>query len=126
MTEPDADALLAAHHSRLAALMAADTQALAKVVAEDMVFVGANGATMTRPEVVASLDAATMAIERMETLDTSIRLYGDIGILIYTADGRSRHGDSVTEAITRNTTIYARRGGRWMMVSQHQSVLESR
>ena len=65
-----------------------------------------------------------MQIMRMDASDISTRIYGDIGILIYKADGKSRDGETVVKAITRSTTVYAFRDGGWQMISQHQSRIE--
>ena len=124
MSNADHESLKAAHEQRIAALLAADTDALARVVSEELTFVSSSGGVMTRPEVVASFRAGTMRIERMDCSEISTRIYGDTGVLVYTADGRSRFGDTVTEGLSRNTTVYVRFDGQWKMVAQHQSRIE--
>ncbi len=117
-------ALIAAHHARLRALLDGDTEALAKVVGEDMIFISATGASRMRPEVVAALQSGAMKIERMESSDVSTRIYGDVGILIYRSDTKMTDGGVTSEGVTRSTTVYVRRDGGWQMVSQHQSRVE--
>ncbi|MEM7251427.1 MAG: nuclear transport factor 2 family protein [Pseudomonadota bacterium] len=117
----DAASLLNAHHQRLDALMRADTEALAQVVGEDMVFVGPDGGEITRPEVVASLKAGDLRIEKMDCFDISTRLYGEVGILAYSADARTSDGTHTYEGQVRCTTVYVWRDEGWQMVSQHQS-----
>ena len=124
MNNDDHQSLVIAHERRIEALLNADTEALAEVVSEDLTFVSAAGAVMTRPEVVASFQAGTMRIERMDCSDISTRIYGDTGVLLYRADGRSVVGGEVHEGITRSTTVYVREGGNWKMVAQHQSRIE--
>lgn len=124
MIQADHEALKAAHEQRIQALLDADTDALARVVSEDLTFVSSSGAVMTRPEVVASFKAGTMRIERMDCRNISTRIYGDTGVLLYTADGRSRFKEHVVEGLTRNTTVYVRFEGAWKMVAQHQSRIE--
>lgn len=116
--------LIQAHETRLKALLDGDLDSLATVVGEDMEFVSTHGKTTTRAEVIEAFKAGTMKIHRMDASDISTRLYGDIGILSYTADGKTTHGDITTEGMTRSTTVYAYRDGGWRMVSQHQSRLE--
>lgn len=116
--------LIAAHETRLKALLAGDLELLKTVVGEDMVFVSAFGGTSTRADVIAGFNAGTMEILRMDVSDISVRIYGDIGILIYKADGKARDGETVTEGLTRSTTVYAFRDGGWEMISQHQSRIE--
>ena len=125
MTEIDRDtSLIAAHETRLKALLAGDLEMLKTVVAEDMVFVSSFGGTSTRADIAAGINAGTMQILRMDTSDISTRIYGDIGILIYKADAKMQDGEMTVEGMTRSTTVYAFRDGGWQMISQHQSRIE--
>ena len=109
---------------RIRALLDADTAALAEVVSEDLTFVSATGAITTRPEVITAFRDGTMSIDRMDCSEITTRIYGDTGILMYRADGRTRHHDQVFEGLSRSTTVYVRQGGGWKMVAQHQSRIE--
>jgi hypothetical protein len=125
MTDVDRHAsLIAAHETRLRALLTGDLKMLKTVVGKDMVFISSAGGTTTRADVIAAYNAGTMQIMRMDASDISTRIYGDIGILIYTADGKTRHGETTVEGMTRSTTVYAFRDGGWQMISQHQSRIE--
>ena len=116
--------LVVAHHARLQAVLDDDIEALSKVVGEDMIFVSSTGEIRTRPEVFAAFKSGAMKVERMASSDITTRIYGDIGILIYQADTKMVDGDVTLEGMTRSTTVYARRGGGWQMISQHQSRIE--
>lgn len=118
------ESLVAAHHTRIRALLDGDLDALSNVVGEDLVYVSSFGTMQTRPEVFAAFRSGTMKIDRMDTSDISTRIYGDIGILIYKADTKMINGSVTVEGMTRSTTVYARRDGGWQMVSQHQSRVE--
>jgi ketosteroid isomerase-like protein len=115
--------LIAAHQTRLKALLDGDAAILATVVGEDLTFVSSTGQTLKRPEVFAAMKAGTMKIERMDDFDIDTRIYGDIGVLIYCADTKAIHGNDILEGTTRSTTIYAKRGEGWQLVSQHQSLM---
>jgi len=121
--EPNEASLIAAHDARLHALMAGDVDALARVVSEDMRFISPDGTEITRPDVVASLQNGTLRIDKMDCYDISTRLYGDTGILLYSAHSRSSDGKTVFEGRVRCTTVYVWRPEGWQMVSQHQSRL---
>ena len=116
--------LVAAHHSRIQALLEGDLETLGKVVGEDLIFVSAHGKMQTRPEVFAAFESGALKIERMVSRDIAARLYGDIGILIYRADTKMTDGAVTIEGMTRSTTVYARRGDGWQLISQHQSRIE--
>ncbi len=124
-TEETIETLIAAHHARLNALMAGDRDAVARVVAEDMHYVSAVGHVQTRADVFEAIGSGELVIEKMEARDLQARIYGDIGILIYAADTRMRQGGRLVNGMTRSTTVYERRAGNWMMISQHQSSLET-
>jgi hypothetical protein len=125
MTDADRHAsLIAAHETRLKALLAGDLEVLKTVVGEEMVFVSSFGGTSTRADVVAGFNAGIMQILRMDASDISTRIYGDIGILIYKANAKMRDGETTVEGMTRSTTVYAFRDGGWQMISQHQSRIE--
>lgn len=118
-----ADSLVAAHDARLQALMAQDTVALAQVVGQDMRFTGPDGNTITRAEVVAAIHAGKLIIEKMDCYDIDLRLYGELGVLWYSADARTSDGETTFEGKVRCTTVYAWRDGSWEMITQHQSRL---
>jgi hypothetical protein len=125
MTDADQhESLIAAHETRLRALLDGDLDTLRTVVGEDLIFIAPNGMTKTRPEVFAAAEAGTLRILRMDASGVSTRLYGDIGVLIYDADAKMIDGDTMIEGMTRSTTIYVYRDGGWQLVSQHQSRLE--
>ncbi len=112
--------LIDAHHSRIDALVAGDLEALSHIVGEDLVFVNANGRSMRRPEIFAAFEAGTMAVQRIESSDIEVRLYGDTAILAYRALTTVQDGDSLIDGLTQNTCVFIHRDGRWQMVSQHQ------
>ena len=116
-----ADSLRAAHEARLQALMSRDAAALAQVVAQDMRFTGPDGVTITRADVVTAIHAGKLLIEKMDCYDIDLRLYGELGILWYSADARTSDGETVFEGKVRCTTVYAWRDGTWQMITQHQS-----
>ena len=121
--QPNEESLVAAHDARLNALIVGDVDALAKVVAEDMRFIGPDGTEITRPDVVQSINDGTLRMERMDCYDMTVRIYGDVGVLLYSAQARTSDGQNVFEGRVRCTTVYVWREAGWQMVSQHQSRL---
>lgn len=122
-TPEDHDSLVAAHHARVAALLAGDLDALSKVVGEDLVFISAAGQTMKWPDVVASIGSGSLKMLRMDSVDIETRIYGDVGVLTYKASTAAEHDGEKTEATTLSVTVYVKRGGGWQMVSQQHSPL---
>jgi ketosteroid isomerase-like protein len=122
---PRTDELLHAHRARLDAVLAGDTNALADVVSEDLVYIGPDGAVRTRAEVFAAIDGGALRVERMVPRNEHVRLFGDVGIIVYDADASMVDGDRRVTGMTRSTTVYVHRHGRWQMVSQHQGRLDA-
>ena len=121
MSTPDREGLLAAHNARIRALLDGDIEALSAVVADDMLFIGPTGSTMTRDEVALAITQGTMQFLRMDCADVSIVLYGNTGVLRYAADSETRVDSVVHVSRTRSTTVYIYRNDAWQMVAQHQS-----
>ena len=97
---------------------------LCEVVGEDMLYVSSSGQISTRQDVLDAFAQGSMRIDRMDTKAPHIRLYGDIGIVIYEADASMLFGSARVEGATRSTTVYCERDGNWQMISQHQSRIE--
>ena len=112
--------LIEVHQHRIDALVAGDLDKLSRIVGEDLVFVNANGRSMRRPEIFAAFETGTMAVQRIESSDMDVRLYGDVAILAYRALTTVQDGDQMIDGITQNTCVFVHRDGRWQMVSQHQ------
>ena len=74
-------------------------------------------------EVVAAIHAGKLIIEKMDCYDIDLRLYGEFGVLWYSADARTSDGETTFEGKVRCTTVYAWRDGSWEMITQHQSRL---
>ena len=121
MSTPDREGLLAAHNARIRALLDGDIEALSAVVADDMLFIGPTGSTMTRDDVALAITQGTMQFLRMDCADVSTVLYGNTGVLRYAADSETRVDSVVHVSRTRSTTVYVHRDDAWQMVAQHQS-----
>ena len=114
------DEVIGAHHRRIAALVDGDLDTLAQIVGEDLVFVNANGRVMRRPEIFSAFQAGTMAVQRIDSSDIEVRLYGSTAILAYRALTTVQDGDALIDGLTQNTCVFVHRDARWQMVSQHQ------
>ena len=115
MSTPDREGLLAAHNARMRALLDGDIEALSAVVADDMLFIGPTGSTMTRDDVALAITQGTMQFLRMDCADVSTVLYGNTGVLRYAADSETRV-DSVVHVsgLARPPFAYiARTRGKW-------------
>ena len=121
MSTPDREGLLAAHDARIRALLDGDIEALSAVVADDMLFIGPTGSTMTRDDVALAITQGTMQFLRMDCADVSTVLYGNTGVLRYAADSETRVDSVVHVSRTRSTTVYVYRNDAWQKVAQHQS-----
>ncbi len=60
----------------------------------------------------------------MDCYDLTTRIYGDIGILLYSAHAVTSDGVNTFDGHVRCTTVYQWRRSGWQMVAQHQSRLQ--
>jgi carboxymethylenebutenolidase len=86
--------------------------------AEEMVYINNNGAVFDKTRLAAAVSAGEVKMESLEVTERKIRVYGDLAVV--TALERMRasfHGKESRDHVQRYTRIWARRSGKWQMVS---------
>ena len=111
------DVVRALEARRQAAMVAADTRALADIIAEDATYVHANGLMQTRAELFSMLERGKMRYVKFELEDVRYRAYDGavIGTGVQRIDVRSAGKDLVLRS--RYTAVYVRAGGGWQLVA---------
>lgn len=114
----------AAERAWLDAYEKRDAAAMNSLVADDFLITHGDGRTQDKAAVMDALARATaagMPPATFTTEDVQGRVYGDTVILTgkVTMQRRKRDGTTSTVA-SRYTDAYARRNGRWQVVSSHQ------
>jgi len=115
----DLDELRRLDHELTVATWTGDTMWFEDHLSEDYVYVTPQGVTMRRAAVLAAVGNPAVRMEPYEPTEMIIRSYGESAVITgrvrqqYTIAGKRRTTD------IRYTDVYARRKGRWMLVSGH-------
>jgi ketosteroid isomerase-like protein len=99
-----------------------DVDALDKILADDLVFSNINDTTNTKKEYLDALRAEGFGWVSIKDEDVKIRVFGDAAIV--TLRSIRKHEVSEGDLVIRYTKVYARRQGRWQIVSVHSQVFQ--
>ena len=124
MSAQEEKELLKVHHARLKALVDGDIDSLDAYVSEDLVYTSPNGHTRNKQQVFEGFRSGTARVEKMDTEDTEVRLYGNAAIITYRAATKMSDGINETSGYIRSTATYIKEPSGWRLVSQHQSRIE--
>lgn len=118
------EAILAAEASRFAAMLGRDVEGLARVLADDLVFVHRpTGVVESKASLLAPLRAGRLVYTALEPKDLRVRRFGEAAVI--TGDA---FYDLVIDGVAqqfamRYTGVWSWRDGRWQMVSFHSTTL---
>jgi carboxymethylenebutenolidase len=86
--------------------------------AEDLVYINNEGAVFDKARLAPAVSAGEVKIESLEVTERKIRVYDDVAIVTAKEDMRaSFHGKAPRDFVQRYTRAWARRGGKWQVVS---------
>lgn len=126
--KPNADeqAVLTVNDRLEAAVLASDTPTFRQVFAAEYLFITATGAVRPRDEVLRYYGAKEVAWRVYRTDSTRVRLFGDAAVVtaVGVREGGWVAGPRAGTDLSgryRSTRVYVRRGGRWQLVSTHES-----
>jgi uncharacterized protein (TIGR02246 family) len=113
--------LIAVNEERIAALLKADFETLARYIADEMIYTSAKGQTMTRDEVFEGFKAGTVRAEKMTMSEVEARVVGETGVVTYVADSVTRDVGGSVNALVRATATFIRRDGRWQLLASQST-----
>lgn len=121
-------AVIAANSRYEAALLASDTEALARFLAQDFLFITASGDSRDRNELLRSYGAKEVRLRVYKSENIRVRFYSSVGILTadVTKDGDYTAGPRAGTVFTgqyRITRVYACGRDGWRLASTHESPL---
>lgn len=117
----DEEAILKLNHDNTVATWTGDARWFEENLADDFVIVTANGKVKTKREVVDELPGPTFSMAPYEPSEVQVRIYGDTAIVTGRVYQRFTRGGVQYSIDARYTDVYARRRGRWMLVTAHAS-----
>jgi uncharacterized protein YecT (DUF1311 family) len=114
--------LMAVEDRRFAAMVRADTAALAALLDGELEYVHTTGRVDTAEELLRSLASRALRYERIEPEGRQVRIYGDVALITGRAAMRAGMAEARDFQI-RYLAAYARRRGGWVLLAW-QSTLE--
>ena len=103
-----------------------DVEANDRLLADNWININPDGSVTTKARLMELLKTSPFKIMSIETDEVMVRVYGDAAVVT----GRSttkRAGQSAGEVITRQvrfTRVYAKREGRWQVVSAQNTLIK--
>lgn len=124
MTASAPDAELAAMEAELrAAQLSADVAALDRLIADDLLFTGPDGALATKADDLAAYRDGVMRVTAHEPEALHVRGVGpDVAVVALRARMAGSYAGTPFAGVARYTRVWARDAGRWRIVAGHVSV----
>ena len=124
MTDVHHDPEIAALEAELrAAQLTADVAALDRLIADDLLFTGPDGALATKAQDLAAYRDGVMRVATHEPEALRVRRIGaDVAIVALRARMTGSYAGTPFAGVARYTRVWAREGGRWRIAGGHVSV----
>jgi ketosteroid isomerase-like protein len=107
----------ALERARFKAWVAADTSAMRPMLGDDLVYCHSTGHCQNKEEIIAAIGSRATIYHSMDVIDMQPREIGGVVIINGKLNYRVETGGKMTEAQGVYTDIYAKRNGRWQLVS---------
>lgn len=107
----------------ITAITQQDTATLNRLAADEHVFTGFDGSTMTKRDNIESLSNPMFHIGSIQTEDVKVQTYGDAAVITGKAILKMTEESGSSESRTRFTQTWIRRNGAWQLVAEHTSQL---
>lgn len=102
---------------RFAAMVAADTNALAPLLGDDLTYIHSSGQRETKSEFLETVRSGAIRYRRIEPSQRATRRYGSVVIVTGIARVSIESGGQDRVLSLRHTSVYAKRRGAWQLVS---------
>jgi ketosteroid isomerase-like protein len=94
-----------------------DVATIGKLVADDYISISIFGRTRSKAEILEDFKSGTVKFEAIDVLDTTVRVYGDVALVNFTANVKGHVGDTDLSAQYRGVRVWVKRKGQWQSVS---------
>ncbi len=102
-----------------------DPTEIARVLADDYILTDENGKVFTKADDLASYKNRQIKIDSVKTLNQKVRIVGDAVVIANaTINFQGSKNGKAFDLTEQCTTIWAWRGGRWQVVSDHISFVK--
>src|SRR5437868_12591808 len=110
---------------RIQAQIGADAVALERIYADDFIGIGPSGTVRTKPQVLADFTSHDLKFQTITTDDVRIRVYGNTVVETGRSTMVGQDKGRVVPRDNRFTRVWVRRQGRWRIVANHYSLLNT-
>jgi len=110
---------------RIQAQIHADRVALERIYADDFIGIGPSGTVRTKPQVLADFTSHDLKFQSITTDDVRIRVYGNTVVETGRSTMVGQDKGRVVPRDNRFTRVWVRRQGRWRIVANHYSLLNT-
>ena len=112
-------------HERIQAQIDADRVALDRIYADDFIGIGPSGTVRTKPQVLADFTSHDLKFQSITTDEVRIRVYGNTVVETGRSTMVGQDKGRVVPRDNRFTRVWVRRQGRWQIVANHYSLLNT-
>jgi hypothetical protein len=102
---------------RFAAMMAKDTIALGRYLAEELVYTHSNATFETRADHLAAIATGRTVYEAIGPLEMAYRWVGGVAIGAGRVQSKGTIGGTPFDVVLRVTTVHVERNGRWQLAA---------
>lgn len=118
------DSVRAVEASRRAALLAADTVALSRMLAPDFIEISRLGTIRTRADNIRDIASGDLHLTAIKYDSLTVRLYGDVAVLTGISENAGTFRGFPFAGKIRYTRVFVRRDGRWQAVLMQQTPMQ--
>jgi len=105
------------------AILHKNADVLYRVMADDFSGVSPNGERYTKAEAIADVQSGFYAVEKMDLQNVDVRVFGEMALVTYYQNEKSRFGDEDTTGRYTFTDVWLKRDGVWEVISSHGTPL---
>ena len=113
----DEQAVVAVEKQRFAAQVSRDYNALGQLLADDLVYTHSNGNTDTKQAYIQGIRDGKSVYEQIDVTEQKVRLYNDIAFINGVCLVKMNTNGAPTNLKLKYTDAYARRNGKWQLIT---------
>ena len=108
------------------AVVTGDAATLDEILADDYVYVTAEGEVRDKPTQIANLASRRVQVMSAGSEEVSVRWIGDHALLVGRFPARVHEGSRTYRINERYSALWSRDGGRWRLRHEHASLIPER
>ena len=105
------------------AQLANDGRWFERMLANDYVFIGSDGAVSSKADFVKDMQSRDLVWKSVAVEDVRVRIYGNTAVVTGRFFGKGLYKGSPLDERQRFTSVWIKRNGRWLGISEHGSKL---